>query len=144
MVASHPDASSTCRPGEQSRLVESARDLDQIRYKKHENATRYGLLSTAQPVAGMVSGLLAGLITQHMEGAGGVRGWRWILVSAAAETGYLLIAIDSGRSSLDSSGSPCISFPAEFPINVQTLLERGRRRPGLHTTCTRRHRSSAT
>lgn len=36
---------------------------------------------TSVPLAGAVSGLLAGVITEHMDGAGGIAGWRWLFVS---------------------------------------------------------------
>ncbi|KAK7943552.1 MFS transporter prlL [Apiospora aurea] len=49
-------------------------------YRKYELATRYAVLYTAVPIAGAVSGLLAGLITQHMDGSAGVAGWRWLFI----------------------------------------------------------------
>lgn len=55
-------------------------------YRKYELATRYALLYTSVPIAGAVSGLLAGVITEYMEGAGGIAGWRWLFVSTALTT----------------------------------------------------------
>ncbi|KAK5941613.1 hypothetical protein PMZ80_005561 [Knufia obscura] len=49
-------------------------------YRKYELATRYALLYTSVPIAGAVSGLLAGVITEYMEGAGGIAGWRWLFI----------------------------------------------------------------
>lgn len=51
-------------------------------YRKYELATRFALLYTSVPIAGAVSGLLAGLITGNMDGVGGLAGWRWLFVSA--------------------------------------------------------------
>ena len=50
-------------------------------YRKYELATRFALLYTSVPIAGAVSGLLAGLITENMEGVSGLAGWRWLFVS---------------------------------------------------------------
>jgi MFS family permease len=49
-------------------------------YRKYELATRFAFLYTSVPIAGAVSGLLAGLITEHMEGIAGLPGWRWLFV----------------------------------------------------------------
>ncbi|KAH8659783.1 putative nicotinamide mononucleotide permease [Xylariales sp. PMI_506] len=49
-------------------------------YRKFELTTRYSLLYTSVPLAGGLSGLLAGVITQYMEGAGGIAGWRWLFI----------------------------------------------------------------
>lgn len=46
------------------------------RYKRYELASRYAWLYTSVAVAGALSGLLAGVITDYMDGAGGLRGWR--------------------------------------------------------------------
>ena len=50
-------------------------------YRKYELTTRYAIIYTSVPLAGALSGLLAGLITQYMEGTGGIAGWRWLFVS---------------------------------------------------------------
>ncbi|KXJ93668.1 major facilitator superfamily domain-containing protein [Microdochium bolleyi] len=49
-------------------------------YRRYELATRFSLLYTSVPIAGAISGLLAGVITQYMEGAGGIAGWRWLFI----------------------------------------------------------------
>ncbi|KAH7376371.1 putative nicotinamide mononucleotide permease [Plectosphaerella cucumerina] len=49
-------------------------------YRKYELATRFAFLYTSVPIAGAVSGLLAGLITEHMEGIAGLPGWRWLFI----------------------------------------------------------------
>lgn len=54
---------------------------DLARYRRYELSTRFALLYTSVPIAGAVSGLLAGVITQYMDGAAGLPGWRWLFVS---------------------------------------------------------------
>ncbi|KAG8163013.1 hypothetical protein KVR01_007491 [Diaporthe batatas] len=49
-------------------------------YRKYELASRYAWLYTSVAVAGAVSGLLAGVITEFMDGAGGIAGWRWLFI----------------------------------------------------------------
>ncbi|KAK8131356.1 hypothetical protein PG984_007794 [Apiospora sp. TS-2023a] len=49
-------------------------------YRRYELATRYAFLYTSVPIAGAVSGLLAGLITQYMDGSAGLAGWRWLFI----------------------------------------------------------------
>ncbi|KAJ0120925.1 vitamin h [Diaporthe amygdali] len=49
-------------------------------YRKYELASRYAWLYTSVAVAGAVSGLLAGVITEFMDGAAGIAGWRWLFI----------------------------------------------------------------
>ena len=35
---------------------------------------------TSVPLAGAISGLLAGVITDNMDGAAGIAGWRWLFI----------------------------------------------------------------
>jgi MFS family permease len=49
-------------------------------YRRYELSTRFALLYTSVPIAGAVSGLLAGLITDYMDGTAGLAGWRWLFV----------------------------------------------------------------
>jgi len=49
-------------------------------YKKYELTSRFAWLYTSVALAGAFSGLLAGVITEHMDGAGGIRGWRWLFI----------------------------------------------------------------
>ncbi|CAH0016681.1 unnamed protein product [Clonostachys rhizophaga] len=49
-------------------------------YRKYELATRYAFLYTSVPIAGAISGLLAGVITEHMNGVSGLPGWRWLFI----------------------------------------------------------------
>lgn len=49
-------------------------------YKKYELASRFAWLYTSVALAGAFSGLLAGVITEYLDGAGGIRGWRWLFI----------------------------------------------------------------
>ncbi|KAJ4298115.1 hypothetical protein N0V90_006014 [Kalmusia sp. IMI 367209] len=49
-------------------------------YRRYELATRYALLYTSVPIAGAISGLLAGVITDHMDNVAGLPGWRWLFI----------------------------------------------------------------
>ncbi|WRT70740.1 uncharacterized protein IL334_007738 [Kwoniella shivajii] len=49
-------------------------------YKRYELASRFSIYYTATAVSGAFSGLLAGLITQHLNGARGIDGWRWLFI----------------------------------------------------------------
>lgn len=58
--------------------------LTGTRYKKYELTSRFAWLYTSVALAGAFSGLLAGVITEHMDGVGGVRGWRWLFLLEGA------------------------------------------------------------
>ncbi|KAL4923607.1 major facilitator superfamily domain-containing protein [Aspergillus undulatus] len=62
-------------------------------YRRYELATRFALLYTSVPLAGAISGLLAGVITDHMEDIAGLPGWRWlfILEGIASVTAAIII-----------------------------------------------------
>ncbi|OZJ04492.1 hypothetical protein BZG36_02667 [Bifiguratus adelaidae] len=49
-------------------------------YKRHELARRYAVYYTATAVSGAFSGLLAGVITNHLHLARGIEGWRWLFI----------------------------------------------------------------
>lgn len=75
------DVPFSCRHGEFFHFDEIAANI--ARYRRYELSTRFALLYTSVPIAGAVSGLLAGVITQYMDGAAGLPGWRWLFVSHA-------------------------------------------------------------
>lgn len=51
-------------------------------YRSHELAARFAVIYTSVALAGGLSGLLAGVITQYMDGARGIPGWKWLFVSS--------------------------------------------------------------
>jgi len=74
----------TCLHGERREWLSDSSapvtDCVTSRYRRYELASRYAFYYTAVSCAGIVSGLLAGLITQHLDGAHGIAGWRWLFV----------------------------------------------------------------
>lgn len=63
--------------------------MDEDRYRRYELATRYGIYYTAVALSGGLSGLLAGLITEYLDGACGIAGWRWLFVSLHPDMSHL-------------------------------------------------------
>ncbi|KAJ7736741.1 major facilitator superfamily domain-containing protein [Mycena maculata] len=49
-------------------------------YKRHELAKRYSIYYTATAISGAFSGLLAGVIIEHLDGKHGLAGWKWLLL----------------------------------------------------------------
>ncbi|KAI5891591.1 MFS general substrate transporter [Schizophyllum commune H4-8] len=60
-------------------------------YKRHELAKRYSIYYTATAVSGAFSGLLAGVITDHLKMARGIEGWRWLFIIEGAGSCFLCI-----------------------------------------------------
>lgn len=68
-------------------------------YKKSEVGKRFSIFYTASVCSGALSGLLAGAITDNMEGVRGLRGWRWLYIiegciTIAAALGLKFIILD--------------------------------------------------
>lgn len=61
-------------------------------YTKREYGLRIGYLFVSAAIAGSLGGLLAYAIG-HMEGIGGFRGWRWIMIIEGIPTVFLGVAI---------------------------------------------------
>ena len=81
-------------------------------YKREEQSKRFAVYMSAAILSGAFGGLLAGAITGGLEGAHGLRGWRWLfIVEGAATVGWAII---SGFILLD------------FPENSKRLTERER------------------
>ncbi|EGG11925.1 uncharacterized protein MELLADRAFT_32795, partial [Melampsora larici-populina 98AG31] len=55
-------------------------------YRKRELAKRIGLLYSAAIFSGAFGGLLAGSVIAHLDGALGIRGWRWIFIIEGSVT----------------------------------------------------------
>lgn len=99
------------------------------RYRKYELATRYAFLYTSVPIAGAVSGLLAGVITEFMEDVAGLPGWRWLFVSSI-RTDCLIqadIFYSDPRRPCICDCSYCHLLPhARLPRQQQALPQRRR------------------
>lgn len=81
-------------------------------YKRDEQSKRFGIYMSAAILSGAFGGLLAGAITGGMEGAGGLRGWRYLfLIEGLATIVWAII-------------SYFILF--DFPANTARLTERER------------------
>lgn len=49
-------------------------------YKKNEQSKRFGIYISAAVLSGAFGGILAGAITEGLDGAYGIAGWRWLFV----------------------------------------------------------------
>ncbi|KAK5949236.1 hypothetical protein OHC33_009777 [Knufia fluminis] len=81
-------------------------------YKKTEQSARFAVYISAAILSGAFGGLLAGAITGGLEGAGGLRGWRWLFIVEGAAT--IVWACCSAFILLD------------FPATTKRLTERER------------------
>lgn len=81
-------------------------------YKPEEQSKRFGVYMSAAILSGAFGGLLAGAITGGLEGAHGIRGWKWLFIVEGVAT--IGIAIISSFVLLD------------FPANSARLNERER------------------
>jgi len=81
-------------------------------YKREEQSKRFAVYMSAAILSGAFGGLLAGAITGGLDGAHGIRGWRWLfIVEGAATIGWALIAF---------------FVLLDFPANSKGLTERER------------------
>ncbi|KAI9148213.1 MFS transporter prlL [Paramyrothecium foliicola] len=79
-------------------------------YKRGEQSKRFAVFMSAAILSGAFGGLLAGAITGGLEGAHGLRGWRWLfVVEGVATVGW------AGISSL---------ILLDFPANSKRLTAR--------------------
>lgn len=62
-------------------------------YKKSEQSKRFAVYISAAILSGAFGGLLAGAITEGLDGAHGLAGWRWLfIVEGAATAGWSIVA----------------------------------------------------
>ncbi|KAF3396966.1 putative metabolite transport protein NicT [Talaromyces pinophilus] len=72
-------------------------------YRPYELASLFAVYYTAVAVAGGLFGILAGVITEYLDGARGIAGWRWPFTVSERSN---LTSKDAARpSSVVSSGS---------------------------------------
>ncbi|KAJ5818078.1 vitamin H transporter [Penicillium riverlandense] len=63
-------------------------------YKRTEQSKRFGVYISAAILSGAFGGLLAAGIVDGLEGAHGIRGWRWLfIVEGAATIGFAIISL---------------------------------------------------
>ncbi|KAM5352997.1 hypothetical protein ACJ41O_005719 [Fusarium nematophilum] len=81
-------------------------------YKRSEQSKRFAVFMSAAILSGAFGGLLAGAITGGLEGAHGIRGWRWLfIVEGVATVGWALVSM---------------FLLLDFPANSKMLTERER------------------
>ncbi|VTT82059.1 unnamed protein product [Fusarium fujikuroi] len=81
-------------------------------YKRTEQSKRFAVFMSAAILSGAFGGLLAGAITGGLEGAHGIRGWRWLfIVEGVATIGWAIIAA---------------FLLLDFPVNTKHLTDRER------------------
>jgi len=55
-------------------------------YKKNEQSKRFALYISAAVLSGAFGGLIAGVITKHLNGVHGIAGWRWLFIVEGVAT----------------------------------------------------------
>ncbi|PVI05564.1 pantothenate transporter liz1 [Periconia macrospinosa] len=81
-------------------------------YKREEQSKRFSVYISAAILSGAFGGLLAGAITGGLEGAHGIRGWRWLfIVEGVATIGVAVVAM---------------FFLPDFPANSKRFTDRER------------------
>jgi MFS family permease len=59
-------------------------------YKKNEQSKRFAVYISAAVLSGAFGGLLAGAITEGLDGVHGIAGWRWLFIVEGAATSVSL------------------------------------------------------
>ena len=60
-------------------------------YKKDEQAKRFSVFYSAAVLSGAFGGIIAGAITDSLDGSHGIAGWRWLFVGVHRESKYLTL-----------------------------------------------------
>ncbi|KAF5485104.1 MFS transporter prlL [Colletotrichum siamense] len=90
-------------------------------YRRGEQSRRFAVFMSAAILSGAFGGLLAGAITSGLEGAHGIRGWRWLfIVEGVATIGWAGI---SAFILLDFPATSTRLTPREREIAVARLQE---------------------
>ncbi|KAL4913596.1 major facilitator superfamily domain-containing protein [Aspergillus aurantiobrunneus] len=90
-------------------------------YKRREQSKRFAVFMSAAILSGAFGGLIAGAITSRLEGARGIRGWRWLFIVEGAITSAW--AIVSAFLLLDYPGTTSKLSERERAIAVARLQE---------------------
>lgn len=79
-------------------------------YRKSEQSKRFGIFISAAVLSGAFGGLIAAGIVERLEGAHGLRGWRWLFIIEGVMTiGFAIISL--------------FILP-DYPATTRRLLER--------------------
>lgn len=92
-------------------------------YKREEQSKRFAVFMSAAILSGAFGGLLAGAITGGLEGAKGLRGWRWLFIVEGAAT--IVVAIIAFFILLDFPGNSKGLTERERSIAIARLQEGG-------------------
>lgn len=60
-------------------------------YKKAEQSKRFAAYISAAILSGAFGGIIAGLITEYLDGAKGIAGWRWLFIIEGSGTIFIAI-----------------------------------------------------
>lgn len=100
-------------------------------YKKNEQSKRFAVYISAAVLSGAFGGIIAGAITGGLEGAHGLRGWRWLFVShphrveCPEKSADCLLKIIEGAATVGWSLIAAFILP-DFPANTKRLTARER------------------
>jgi MFS family permease len=102
-------------------------------YKRSELSLRCAILYGGSQVGSAFSGLIAAGITSGLDGALGLRAWRWIFVSLLTEHGLVVVAClltcrsftDHRGFYHDSGGHPVVVRSARFSYQHEVALSEG-------------------
>lgn len=63
-------------------------------YRRNEQSKRFAVFMSAAILSGAFGSLIAGAITDGLEGSHGIRGWRWLfIVEGAVTAGWAIVAV---------------------------------------------------
>ncbi|KAI0474031.1 major facilitator superfamily domain-containing protein [Xylariaceae sp. FL0804] len=89
-------------------------------YKRDEQAKRFAVYISAAILSGAFGGLIAGAITDGLDGVHGIAGWRWLfIVEGAATAGWSLVA---SFILLDFPANTARFSPREKELAIRRLL----------------------
>lgn len=79
-------------------------------YRKAEQAKRFAVFYSAAVLSGAFGGIVAGAITGNLDGAHGIRGWRWLFVCRISVNGCYAVGLTKSVLRL-SRGLPRWGLP---------------------------------
>ncbi|KAF4555642.1 MFS-type transporter-like protein 72 [Elsinoe fawcettii] len=88
-------------------------------YKREEQSRRFAVYLSAAILSGAFGGLLAGAITGGLEGAQGIRGWRWLFIVEGLAT--VIWALIAAFILLDFPSNSRSLTPRERDIAIRRL-----------------------